>query len=100
MKLLQINYQLDSEVSEFLRKSVPVANALASLPRLRWKIWLKNNTDNEAGGIYLFEDTEAVRSFLEGPIVAKLKAHPAVVNVSVKEFDIAEELSSINRAPV
>ena len=100
MKLLQINYQLDSAVSEFMGKSIPVANIVATVPGLRWKIWLKNETADEGGGIYLFEDTEALKSFIEGPIIARLRSHPAVVNVSVKEFDVPEELSTITRAPV
>src|SRR5690349_9671321 len=100
MKLLQINYRLDSAVSEFMRESKPVASALAGVPGLRWKIWLKNDDRGEGGGLYLFENTPALKSFIEGPIVAKLKAHPAVVEVSVKEFDVPEELSSITRAPI
>ena len=100
MKLLQINYQLESAVSEFMQESKPVADALADVSGLRWKIWLKNDNQNEGGGIYLFEDTEALKNFIEGPVVAKLKTHPAVTNVSVKEFDVPEELSAITRAPV
>jgi hypothetical protein len=100
MKLLQINYQLDTAVSDFLRESKPAAIAIANMPGLRWKIWLQNETDNEGGGIYLFDDAESLNNFINGPIVAKLKSHPAVTNVSLKEFDIPEALSSITRAPV
>ena len=100
MKLLQINYQLDSAVSGFMRESKPVADVLANVPGLRWKIWLKNDNENQGGGIYLFEDPEALKSFVEGPIVAKLRSHPAVVDVSLKEFDVDEDLSSITRAPI
>lgn len=100
MKLLQINYQLDSAVSDFMRESKPVADVLANVQGLRWKIWLKNDNENQGGGIYLFEDPEALKSFVQGPIVAKLRSHPAVVDVSLKEFDVPEELSSITRAPI
>jgi hypothetical protein len=100
MKLLQVNYRLNSPVSEFMRESKPVATAIASVPGLRWKIWLANDAENEGGGLYLFEDAGALKSFVEGPIIAKLKGHPAVVEVTVKEFDVPEELSSITRAPM
>jgi hypothetical protein len=100
MKLLQINYQLGSAVSDFMRESKPVADVLANVPGLRWKIWLKNDNEELGGGIYLFEDPEALKSFVEGPIVAKLRSHPAVVDVSLKEFDVDEDLSSITRAPI
>ena len=99
MKLLQVNYQLDSAVSDFMRESKPVADLLANVPGLRWKIWLAND-ENQGGGIYLFENSEALKSFAEGPIIAKLRSHPAITDVSLKEFDIAQDLSSITRAPI
>jgi hypothetical protein len=100
MKLLQINYQLDSAVSDFLKESKPAADILANLPGLRWKIWLKNDDEDQGGGIYLFEDHAALKSFVDGPIVAKLRSHPSVIDVSIKEFDVHEELSSTTRAPI
>jgi hypothetical protein len=100
MKLLQINYQLGSAVSDFMRESKPVADVLANVPGLRWKIWLKNDDENQGGGIYLFENPEALKSFTTGPIIAKLRSHPAITDVSLKEFDIPQDLSSITRAPV
>ena len=100
LKILQINYRLGTPVSAFLNESGPVANVLSTVPGLRWKIWLKNENDNEGGGLYLFEDGEAVRNFVDGPVVAKLRSHPAIADVSVKEFDIPAELSSITRAPI
>lgn len=99
-KILQINYRLNSAVSDFLRESMAVANMLANVPGLRWKIWLKNENEAEGGGLYLFENETALKSFIEGPIIGKLKSHPAVAEVSVKEFDIPVELSAVTRAPV
>lgn len=100
MKLLQINYQLESGISDFLSQSKPVADILANFPGLRWKIWLKNDDENQGGGIYLFENSEALKSFVQGPVVAKLRSHPAIADISLKEFDIPQDLSSITRAPV
>ena len=100
MKLLQINYKLESSVSDFMKASEPVAAAIADVPGLRWKIWLRDDTVEEGGGIYLFEDAASRQSYIDGPIIAKLKSHPAVVEVSIKEFDISGELSSTTRAPI
>ena len=60
----------------------------------------KKRRENQGGGIYLFENTEALKSFAEGPIIAKLKSHPAITDVSLKEFDVPQDLSSITRAPI
>jgi hypothetical protein len=100
MKLLQINYRLNSSISDFMRASEPVAAAIADVPGLQWKIWLTNGAVDEGGGIYLFEDAASRQGYIDGPIIAKLRSHPAVVEVSIKEFDISTELSSITRAPI
>jgi hypothetical protein len=100
LKILQINYRLNSSVADFLRDSAPVANVLANVPGLRWKIWLANEMESEGGGIYLFESEAALENFVEGPIVEKLKTHPAIAKLSVKIFDAEANLSAITRAPI
>ena len=100
LKILQINYRLNSAISDFLRESIPIANLLANVPGLRWKIWLKNEKEDEGGGLYLFENDAALKSFLEGPVVGKLRSHPVVAEVSIKEFEVPVELSAVTRAPV
>jgi hypothetical protein len=37
-----------------------------------------NEAEHGAGGIYLFESEAAAQAYLAGPIVAELKASPAV----------------------
>ena len=34
-------------------------------PGLRWKIWTENETEQTGGGIYLFEDDESARAYVE-----------------------------------
>lgn len=99
-KLLQINHRLNSPVSSFLGKAQPIAELLATVPGLRWKIWLKNEDESEGGGLYLFEDGEALSNFVEGPILEKLKINPMVEEVTVKKFEVPADLSSITRAPI
>jgi hypothetical protein len=99
-KILQINYKRSSLVSSFMKESNPVADALAELAGLRWKIWLVNEAEQEGGGIYLFDDSAALEAFLRGPIVARLKAHPAVREVQIKQFDAWEELTKVTRGPI
>jgi hypothetical protein len=100
LKILQINYRLNSAISDFLRESAPIAETLAAVPGLRWKIWLSNEKSREGGGIYLFETEAAMKDFIDGPIVEKLKTNPAVAEVSFKEFDSSPELSKLTRAPI
>ena len=99
-RILQINYKLSGSVSSFMKESKPVADALMAVAGLRWKIWLVNEAEQEGGGIYLFDDSAAVETFLTGPIVAKLKSHSAIRSVQIKQFDAWEELTKVTRGPI
>ena len=98
-RILQINYKLSSSVSGFMKESNPVADALAAVAGLRWKIWLVNEAEQEGGGIYLFDDSAALETFLKGPIVARLKAH-RYARASDQAVDAWEELTKVTRGPI
>lgn len=76
------------------------AQPIADTQGLRWKVWLMNATESEAGGTYLFDSEEAAQAYLDGPIVAALKASPAVSNISAKLFDVLESHTAITKGPV
>ncbi len=59
-----------------------------------------NEKDQEAGGIYLFEDEASLNAFLGGPIVAYLSSNPALSDIAVKTFDVMEEPTAITKGPV
>ena len=59
-----------------------------------------NAVESEFAGIYLFDDAESVQAYLEGPIIAGVSAHPALSDISAKQFDVIEEFSAITRGPV
>jgi hypothetical protein len=99
-KILQINYKFDVPAADLLRGFLPAAQAIGQTPGLNWKVWLMNEADSEAGGIYLFEDEAAVNAFLGGPIVSAFKAHPAVSDIRVKMFDVSEAHTLVTRGPI
>jgi hypothetical protein len=96
-KILQINYKLNGPRAEYERENLPYAQPIADLPGLRWKVWIINEAQSEAGGIYLFDDDPAVQAFLEGPIIAEMKGDPTL---SIKAFDVIAELTTITHGPV
>jgi hypothetical protein len=99
-KVLQINFKLNVSRSEYEETASAVADDIAAVAGLRWKVWIMNEAESEAGGIYLFEDEASVKAYLEGPIVAQLTSHPAFSDFSVKQFDVMEELTATARGPV
>ncbi len=99
-KILQINMKFSIPKTDLEKAWLPAAQPIADVPGLRWKVWLMNEAEREAGGIYLFESEAAAQSYLAGPIVAALKDNPAVSNISAKLFDILESHTAITRGPV
>lgn len=99
-KILQINYRLTSSIDEFLREAEPVANVIAGIEGLRWKIWLRNENQNEGGGLYLFENENALNAFVNSPVITRLKDHPALEELTAKVFDVPAGLSAITKAPI
>ena len=96
-KILQINYKLNGPRAEYEKENLPYAQPIADIPGLRWKVWIINEAQSEAGGIYLFDDDAAVQAFLGEPIIAEMKGDPTL---SIKAFDVIGELTSVTRGPV
>lgn len=99
-KLLQVNLKFSLSKAELEAAWLDAAQPIAETPGLRWKVWLMNEAEHEAGGIYLFESEDAAQSYLAGPIVAALKASPGISNISAKLFDVLERHTDITRSPV
>ena len=100
VKLLQLNLKFSVSPDEYKQAVGPLAKELAAVPGHRWTIWLMNEEDQEAGGIYLFEDETSLMGFLRGPIVASVSSNPALSDITVKTFNVMEEQTTIAKGPV
>ena len=99
-KVLQVNFKFNVSRAEYEAAVAGLADAFAAVPGCRWKIWLMNEREKEAGGIYLFENDAAVDAMLNGELIAGVLAHPALADFSVKRFDVLPEASARTRAPL
>jgi hypothetical protein len=106
-KILQVNFKLrgskyQSGVSgpeaEAKAKQMLIEDAKSTLnvKGLLWKIFLHNEAERSAGGIYLFEDDASVQAFLKA-LRAVQKNNP---DFEVKVFDVVPEPTKIARGPV
>ncbi len=77
-----------------------MAQTFANVPGLSWKIWLLNEAEYEAGGVYLFQDEGALQAFLSSPLAEQVKSLPVITDLSVKQFDIMEGVTAVTRGPV
>lgn len=99
-QILQVNLKFSIPRADLATAWLGAAQPIADTPGLQWKVWLMNEAENEAGGIYLFESKAAAQAYLGGPIVASLKSSPAISNISAKLFDVLGEHSAVTRAPL
>ena len=99
-KILQVNFKFNVTRDEYEQAVAPLADEFAEVRGCRWKIWLINDTEREAGGIYLFDDEASMRAMLDSELIAGVVSHPALSDFSVKQFDILEDVSRTTRAPI
>ena len=99
-RVMQLNFKFSVSGAEYEQAVSPLASQFAAVDGLRWKIWMINEEEREAGGIYLFDDEASVKAFLEGPLAAQVTSHPALSDFSVKQFDVMENVTAITRGPV
>lgn len=99
-KILQLNFTFNVSAAEYEQAVSPLAEKFAAVPGLRWKIWLMNEDKNEAGGIYFFDNASSLENFLSGELAAAVSNHPALSDMSVKQFDIMENITATTRGPV
>lgn len=99
-KILQLNFKFNVPRADYEAAVSPLANDFAEVPGLVWKVWLMNEAESEAGGIYLFEDDTSLAAYLEGRLASAVKTHPALSDLSAKQFDVMDKLTAITRGPV
>ena len=97
--ILQINFNFNMPVADYQNIAESIAHAFIDVPGLRWKIWLLNPAAQEAGGIYLFDSQASLDAYLNGPLVAQLRALTAIRNVSMKQFEVMPAVSALTRGP-
>lgn len=100
MPILQINFKLNVSAAEYRKICESVAQPIADVPGLVWKVWLLNEQAGEAGGIYLFQDDQSLAAYLSGPIVGQIKSLPQLREISAKQFETIPEVTVVTRGPI
>ena len=99
-KLVQINFNYDLAREVLNERAKEFVRTVQQVPSLVWKTWIVNDQEQLTGGIYLFENEEAAKAYVEGPIIDQIRNSPVFRNLSIKLFDIMEEQSKATRAPI
>jgi hypothetical protein len=99
-QVLLIEFKYDLSRSEYEAAASQLAPLFAELTGLRWKIWIIDEAESIAGGIYMFQDETSVQDYLNGSLAAQVRSHPALSNLTAKVFEVMEAPSEVTRGPV
>jgi hypothetical protein len=98
--ILQVNYAPSpTQPPQSREQCIAAAEAIAALPGLRWKVWIKDEASATRGGIYLFDDIESARAWGD-MVLPKRLADAGGSNISIRYFEVNEEQSRVTRAPL
>jgi hypothetical protein len=95
--LLTVTYRVSEDLETFRARAMEVAAQIADAPGLRWKVW-GLGSDGSGVSAYLFETANAANAFANGPIIAGLKANPAVQGVTLVSAPVDATLSQVTHA--
>lgn len=98
--ILQLNFKFSVTKGEYEQAVASLAGKFADVAGLRWKVWILNESESEAGGIYLFEDESSMKTFLASPLAATVRDHPAFSDMSAKQFEVMAAATATTRGPV
>ena len=97
--LLQIDFPMPGPWGEEMAAAFgDLAGIIGRAPGLRWKIWTENEEESIGGGIYLFEDAESAKAYLEEH-TARLEGF-GIAEIRAKVFDVNEGLTTLNDGPI
>ena len=99
-KLLITQFRLELKRPDYESLCNQIAETIAAVPGLRWKIWTHDEAAGEAGGVYLFDTEAALNGFVESPIIAAVKRNPAFLEVSLKILDALPGPTCITNGPI
>ena len=100
VQLLIISFNFSGPPTEYVRAMKPLAGEFLNVPGLRWKIWLINEPQCTAGGLYLFDDSGYVQAFLSSSLMEGLRHHPGLTDLQVMPFDVLEAETRTTHGPL
>jgi hypothetical protein len=98
--ILTVTFDADFSVEEPSEATIARAHALLEQPALQWKLWLRDETGNRGGGVYLFDDRASAEAWAEGEMTDSAARFPWITNLQYQAFDVREQLSLITRGPL
>ena len=100
MHILIINFNLHELARpEYEVVCDEVSEAFAAIPGLLSKKWLANEDTNTYGGVYLFNDRQAMLDYQASELYTSLGENPAFINITATDFEMLSAPSSVTGVP-
>jgi hypothetical protein len=100
MQMLVMHFKFNTSPAEYLHAMRPLVDEILNTRGLRWKIWLMDESQCAAGGLYLFDDSACLQAFLASPLMVRLQHHPSFTEVRVIPFVILEAETRATHGPL
>jgi quinol monooxygenase YgiN len=76
----------DEELRRISEESFPTFREMRGLMQ---KYWVKNDVTGQVGGVYIWNDADALQAYLDGPIVAAIPEKFDIVGqLEIERFDV------------
>lgn len=85
--------------ADFIEANREFAEAMAAVPGLLTKVWLKQ-PDGAYGGIYLWRDREAYEAFLASELWDEVLRDASMLDVVAADYGVMEELTRVTQPGV
>ena len=89
MHVLIINFNLhELSHDQYGQVCSELAETFAAVPGLISKHWLANAETNTYGGVYLWQDKQAMLDYKASELFSQIGANPALVNITATDFEL------------
>jgi hypothetical protein len=98
MHVLIVNFNLNGITeAQFAGQCEQLAPTFAAVPGLVSKIWLADSASGTYGGVYVWQDREALERYKASDLFKGIAANPNLKNVTAREFGVLEAPTQITR---
>jgi heme-degrading monooxygenase HmoA len=98
MHIQVVNFHLnDLSDAEFRGLCDEVAPAFAEVPGLISKVWLENRSTNTYGGVYTWENRQAMEDYSKSELFRGVAANPSFAGITSSDFGVLEGPTSVTR---
>ncbi len=101
MELLIINFNLNGITeNDYAMVCDQIAPAFAAVPGLVTKVWLADSAAGVYGGVYTFDSSTALETFLGSDLFAQVGAMKELSGISVHRFGVLTAPTGVTRGLV